>query len=58
MVLAMSPGLRRPPVLLVLTRTITVEGNSDDALVANIYNIRDGVADALIRLDVSSYLLR
>ena len=31
---------------------------TDDALVANIYNTRDGIADALINLDVSSYLLR
>ncbi len=31
---------------------------TDDALVANIYNIRDGIADALINLDASSYLLR
>ncbi len=31
---------------------------TDDALVANIYNIRDGIADALINLDVSSHLLR
>ena len=29
-----------------------------DALVANIYNIRDGIADALIRLDALSNLLR
>ena len=29
-----------------------------DALVANIYSIRDGIADALIRLDALSNLLR
>ena len=31
---------------------------TDDALVASICNIRDGIADALIDLDASSYLLR
>ena len=31
---------------------------TDDVLVANIYSIRDGIADALINLDVSSHLLR
>ena len=30
----------------------------DDALAANIYNIRDGIADALIDLDALSNLLR
>ena len=31
---------------------------TDDALAANIYNIRDGIADALIDLDALSNLLR
>ena len=31
---------------------------TDDALAASTYNIRDGIADALINLDASSCLLR
>ena len=46
------------------TRTTRVNSNyawreiTDDALVASIYNIRDGIADALINLDALSNLLR
>ena len=51
-------GPEEPTCTARTSKSYTWREITADALVANIYSIRDGIADVLIRLDALSNLLR